>query len=153
MQLFLIILSFVYLPIFDIYPHLFLWYDYNVNEKLATDPSPQISMIFIILSIVKVICYTWKLHLIKQMFSGRVLSNTDDYWISLWPIKYGHAFDINPKRSELYASKKWITQDSWSNHDSPDTGNCTRWSSYFHFGGCLSTNSGLSLFQSVHDTW
>ena len=47
LQLFLIVLAFIYLPIFDIYPNLFLWYDYNVNEKLATDPSPKISTIFI----------------------------------------------------------------------------------------------------------
>ena len=47
LQLFLIVLAFICLPIFDIYPNLFLWYDYNVNEKLATDPSPKISTIFI----------------------------------------------------------------------------------------------------------
>ena len=47
LHFFLIVLAFIYLPIFDIYPNLFLWYDYNVNEKLATDPSPKISTIFI----------------------------------------------------------------------------------------------------------
>ena len=134
LQLFLIVLAFICLPIFDIYPNLFLWYDYNVNEKLATDPSPKISTIFIS-----------KIASLASL-NSRLLSFFDNQSFMLHLETLSH-YEHVPRasgcsnilstevktvnhsrpRSKLYAKEKQLASIGQSRDDSVDVGHCSWW--------------------------
>ena len=56
-----ILIFFVYLPILEAYPTIYVWYDYNTNKNLATDVNYLISGFIIGFGMAKVIFYFIKL--------------------------------------------------------------------------------------------
>ena len=49
-----LLVLFVYLPILETYPMIYIWYDYNNNKNLAIDTAPLISEMIILLGLLKV---------------------------------------------------------------------------------------------------
>ena len=67
------LLLFVYLPIIDMYPAVYVWYEYNTNPNLVSDRSETVSktiLLFVgfkvILYVISVLCVTWKESLEKK---------------------------------------------------------------------------------------
>ena len=54
------------MPILEIYPTIYAWYDYNTNPNLATDSSSTVSNLMLILSLSKLALHLVNLTLIFQ---------------------------------------------------------------------------------------
>ena len=72
-----VLILFAYLPILETYPTIYVWYDYNTNDNLATDSHAIVSMFILLIGLAKVAFYFGKLTFI----SVRSKSTESKEWI------------------------------------------------------------------------
>ena len=52
-----ILIFFVYVPMLETYPTIYVWYDYNTNANLATDADSAVSEVILILGVTSIVIY------------------------------------------------------------------------------------------------
>ena len=68
LQFFMVVLIHFFLPIFSIYPSVYIWYDYQTNQKLAFSPHDiKFAALLFSFSILKLASFIWKCFILNKI--------------------------------------------------------------------------------------